>query len=283
MMRFSRFIAYGDESGTAAVRRADRQFPFFGIALCLFPVENYISEVVPRMQKLKFDHFGHDQVVLHESEYRVRRGDDGEDVGGKGPFKFSSSDERAAFLTDLYALFAEVSVTIIATVVDPAKLWMAHGTRFNAYDLALRCCVEQMTGAIRGHDDADPDAEIHVVMESRSSTSQNKEAEGRFYEGLEGKWSLASAPSPRVNLKFADKRSNSAGLQIADGIARTIVQRVARPPQSNQAWDTIAPKMYASGSDALAGIAGLERIAFVPDVKAPQPKPGRVRDAGRGV
>ncbi len=274
-MRFSKFIAYGDESGGS-----DKQFPFLGIALCVFPIEDYISEVVPRVQKLKFDHFGHDQVVLHESDYRERRNDKGEDTGGRGPFKFGSPEERAAFLVDLYALFSDVSMETIATVVNPETLRKAHGTQFSAYDLALRCCAEQMAEAIRGCDGANPDAEIRMVMESRSS-KQDEEARSRFREGLKGEWSLASAPSPRVKLEFATKQANSAGLQIADGVARPIVLRVARRLQSNRAWDTIAPKMYPFGSDVLAGIAGLEGIAFVPDAKAPRPKPGRMRDAGR--
>ena len=282
-MRFSKFVAYGDESGTADARQVDKQFPFFGIALCLFPVEDYICEVVPRVQKLKFDHFGHDQVVLHESDYRPKPGPNGEDIGGTGPFKFGSADERTAFLTDLYALFTEVSMTIVATVVNPKKLRSAHGTRFNAYDLALRCCVEQMTEAIRGRDGANPDAEIHIVMESRSTTRQNKEAEGQFYQGLEGEWSLASVPSSLVKLKFADKQSNSAGLQIADGIARPCVLRVQRPTQSNRSWEMmIAPKMYDSGREVLTRIAALDGIAFVPDAKAPRPESGRIWDAGRG-
>ncbi|MGO1803049.1 MAG: hypothetical protein ACTHZW_10575, partial [Microbacteriaceae bacterium] len=46
------------------------QFPLFVLSFCIFPVRDYVSTVVPQLQTMKFEFFGHDMVVLHEREIR---------------------------------------------------------------------------------------------------------------------------------------------------------------------------------------------------------------------
>jgi hypothetical protein len=56
----------------------------FVLALCLFRKDEYVHQVVPALQKLKFKHLGHDLVVLHEREMRKQ----------EGKFKFLSDRAR---------------------------------------------------------------------------------------------------------------------------------------------------------------------------------------------
>ena len=253
-MPFSEFIAYGDESGTATFGKIEADFPAVGLAFCVFRVEDYVNKVVPQVQALKFRHFGHDQVVLHESE--VRR--------GRGVFRFGSTVEWTVFMGELDALIKELPMAVVAAVVDQRELQRRHGKALDAYDLALRCCVEQLIEKIEAEDRAGPRSEIHVVAEARSS-NYDKPALDRFRAGLPEAGPFAAPPSNRVNLRFAHKQVNSAGLQIADLLARPIVLQVLRPDQPNRAWDAIAPKMHASGGDARASIADLEGTVFVPE------------------
>lgn len=44
-------------------------------------------------------------------------------------------------------------------------------------------------------------------------------------------------------IRFADKRANSGGLQIADLVARPIGLRILRENQPNRAWDILEPKI----------------------------------------
>lgn len=253
-MPFSEFIAYGDESGTATFGKIEADFPAVGLAFCVFRVEDYVNKVVPQVQALKFRHFGHDQVVLHESAIRRRQ----------GQFKLGSTVEWAAFMGELDALIKELPMAVVAAVVDQRELQRRHGKALDAYDLALRCCVEQLIEKIEAEDRAGPRSEIHVVAEARSS-NYDKPALDRFRAGLPEAGPFAAPPSNRVNLRFAHKQVNSAGLQIADLLARPIVLQVLRPDQPNRAWDAIAPKMHASGGDARASIADLEGTVFVPE------------------
>ena len=253
-MPFSEFIAYGDESGTATFGKIEADFPAVGLAFCVFRVEDYVREVVPQVQALKFRYFGHDQVVLHESD--VRR--------GQGQFKFGSPVEWNAFMGDLDALIKGLPMTVVATVVDQRELRHRHAKSLDAYDLALRCCVEQLIEKIEAEDQTGPRPEIHVVAEARSA-ERDRVALDRFRDGLPNAGPLATPPSAWVNLRFAHKQANSSGLQIADLVARPIVLQVLRPDQPNRAWDAIAPKMHASGGGWLAGTADLDGIAFVPE------------------
>ena len=48
-------------------------------------------------------------------------------------------------------------------------------------------------------------------------------------------------------LKFADKRVNSCGLQIADLTARPIGRYILNPAQSNKAYEILRQKFYTKG------------------------------------
>lgn len=253
MVPFSEFVAYGDESGTATLGKIEADFPAVGLAFCVFRVEDYVREVVPQVQTLKFRYFGHDQVVLHESEIRRRQGD----------FIFGSSDLRAAFMAEINALMREIPMAIVATVVDQQALRRRYGSAFDAYDVGLRCCAEQVLRLIGETDPLGAEAEVSVVAEARSSTTQNHAAENRFYTGLPGIGTYASAPPSRVKLRFARKQANSTGLQIADLVVRPIVLQVLRPDQPNRAWDAVAPKLYDGGS-SLTDDPDLKGIIVVP-------------------
>lgn len=50
---------------------------------------------------------------------------------------------------------------------------------------------------------------------------------------------------------LADKKTNSAGLQLADIVARPIGLSVLRPNQSNRAFDVLQRKIYRENNDEL--------------------------------
>lgn len=47
--------------------------------------------------------------------------------------------------------------------------------------------------------------------------------------------------------KFVDKRCNSTGLQLADLVARPIGLRMARPTETNHAYDVLSKKIAFGG------------------------------------
>jgi hypothetical protein len=88
-VQFSDYIVYADESGDHGLISVDPEYPVFVLCFCVFRISDYISEVVPRVQRLKFRFFGHDAVVLHGHEIRKSR----------GPFKILfDQEERREFM-----------------------------------------------------------------------------------------------------------------------------------------------------------------------------------------
>src|ERR1700680_2868913 len=73
--KFSNFVVYVDESGDHGVQKLDANYPVFVLAFCVFYKRHYSEKVVPALHKFKFNHFGHDLVVLHEHEIRKEKGD----------------------------------------------------------------------------------------------------------------------------------------------------------------------------------------------------------------
>ena len=54
-------------------------------------------------------------------------------------------------------------------------------------------------------------------------------------------------------IKMADKKANSSGLQLADLVARPIGLRILRPTQENRAFDVLKRKFFCSGGRESVG------------------------------
>lgn len=72
---------------------------------------------------------------------------------------------------------------------------------------------------------------------------------------------------------FADKKTNSSGLQLADLVARPVGLSVVRPKQPNRAFDVLTRKFFCSGGRGKVGIDfegwGL-KIHSAPDSERPR-------------
>ena len=70
----SDYIVYVDESGDHSLTSINPRYPLFVLSFCVFRKAVYNEQVAPALRRLKFAAFGHDMVVLHESDMRRRRG-----------------------------------------------------------------------------------------------------------------------------------------------------------------------------------------------------------------
>ena len=68
----SRFLAFFDECGDHSLTVIDRDFPLFLLATVIVEREDYVEEIMPRMNRLKLAHWDHEGVNLH-SRIRARR------------------------------------------------------------------------------------------------------------------------------------------------------------------------------------------------------------------
>lgn len=230
MRRFSDYIIYVDESGDHSLEKIDRDYPVFVLAFCIFRKDDFAASIVPRIQEFKFRWFGHDSIVLHEREIRQQ----------KAPFKFLQNEEiRGRFMTDLSGILREAPMTMIAAVIDKAALKRRYASPANPYAISLRFCVERTALLL---DAAGQGGHIaHCVFERRGP-KEDAELELEFRRICDGS-NFRGEAIDGLRLVFADKRTNSSGLQLADLTARPLGLHVLRPGQPNRAFDIIETKL----------------------------------------
>lgn len=236
--KFSNFVVYVDESGDHGMETVDANYPVFVLAFCVFHKRHYSEKVVPALQKFKFNHFGHDLAVLHEHEIRKEKGD----------FKFQTRRQKQDFLLELTSIIEASNFILISCVIDKAQLCSKPGVPPNPYHLALGFCLETLYELLQEKNQ--DDKLTHVVVECRGKKEDN-ELELEFRRICDGanRWGKALP----FDVKFADKKVNSAGLQLADLVARPIGLRVLRPDQENRAFDVLKRKFFCSGGRECVG------------------------------
>ena len=233
---FSDYIVYVDESGDHDLTQVNSPYPIFCLSFCVFNVSNYISNVVPCFQKLKFKYFGDDTVIFHERDIR------------RSIEAFASlrrkKQRRDAFISELTDAVSSTSMNIVATVIDKTKLKSKYNNPHNPYEIALHLCMERLLSFLicRG----EFGKTISVVFERRGA-NEDKDLEVVFRRicANENHWGYKQFDFSDIDFrcKFVAKAANSTGLQIADLTARPIGMSVLRHEQSNRAFDAIANKV----------------------------------------
>ncbi len=224
----SEYVVYVDESGDHGLRDIAPEYPVFVLAFCIFKKEDYMSQAVPALQSLKFKHFGHDQVILHEREIRK----------AKSPFEFLQiKKRREAFMGDLNELVEDCPFTLIASAIHKERLTRQYIHPASPYEAAMAFGLERVAKFLRKKGQGD--AVTHMIFESRGKR-EDDQLELEFRRVCDG----ANYPGEDFPFQavFASKRSNSCGLQIADLLARPIGRHDLDPEQTNRAFDLIEPK-----------------------------------------
>ena len=58
-------IVYLDETGDHSLENEDKDFPVFALVMMVCDQEAYKNVLVPMVNRLKFDYFGHECVIIH--------------------------------------------------------------------------------------------------------------------------------------------------------------------------------------------------------------------------
>jgi len=255
--RFSDYVVYVDESGDHSLTSIHTDYPVFVLALCVFHKRHYSEKIIPAVEKLKFNYFGHDSVVLHEHEIRKQ----------KGEFAFLSHlPTRQAFMASLSSIMDASNFVLIACVVDKARLSKSEGAA-NPYHAALGICLESLRGFLL--EKKQEHLLTHIVVECRGK-KEDVELELEFRricdtdQHGQSRWPFS--------MVFADKRTNLAGLQLADLVARPVGLNHIRPAQPNQAFEMLKRKFYCEGGRSMVG-EGFKEVGLLvyPPQKAKSP------------
>lgn len=233
---FSRYVVYVDESGDHGLERIDPNYPVFTLAFCIFHKNHYAQRVVPSIETFKFKHFGHDLVVLHETDIRKE----------KSGFRFDSRQHKELFLDELTDIIETSNFILIACVIDKHRL---RERSDNPYHLALGFCLETLYEFLE--EKQEQSLTTHIVVECRGRREDAElELEFRRLCAGDNKFSRILP----FEIVFADKKTNSSGLQLADLVARPIGLSVVKPEQPNRAFDLLKRKFFCSGGRMQVGI-----------------------------
>lgn len=227
MPEFDDYIVFVDESGDHGLESIDPNYPVFVLAFCLFNKDCYAKQVVPEILKFKFKHFGHDQVILHEHDIRKSR----------PPFHILQNREiREPFLKDLNAVIEKSDFSLIASAIRKDRLNRQYSHPENPYHIAMGFGLERIflylksLGCSRGT--------TPILFEKRGN-KEDKDLELEFHRICARNATGSRLP---FDIILVDKKSNSAGLQLADLIVRPIGRKILKPGQSNRAYDIVEKK-----------------------------------------
>ena len=233
---YSDYLIFADESGDHGLATFEPAYPVFVLVFVLVRKDRYVSSIVPTIQQLKLDFFGHDQVVLHERDIRRQ----------SPPFGFLRTDPklRTDFLERLNDVVSTAEVEIISAVIHKDRLAEKYPTPWNPYDIALLFCMEKAMERLIALGQSGRTQ--HVVFESRGRPEDaNLELAFRRITANVGGWGLKQTDFSACEWEpvMAPKSCNSSGLQLADLVARPIGLRRLRPLQANRAFDVLQPKL----------------------------------------
>jgi hypothetical protein len=209
------------------------------LALCVFHKRHYSEKIIPAVEKLKFNYFGHDSVVLHENEIRKQ----------KGAFAFlNDRGVRTEFMERVSSIMEASNFILIACVVDKTRLSRNEGSGCNLYHIAFGICLDALHAFLA--EKQQDSFMTHVVVECRGK-KEDAELELEFRRICDGDNALGRHLP--FDIVFADKKTNLAGLQLAVLVARPVGVNYLRPSQENKAFDLMKMKFYCAGGRADAG------------------------------
>jgi hypothetical protein len=237
---FGAYIVFVDESGDHGMGvNIDPDYPMFVLAFCAFRKADYLAQVCPAVQSLKFKHWGHDAVILHEHEIRKPT----------GHYAFLlARDRREAFMSDLNALMQQAPFTLIAAAIRKIDFARHYATPVNPYSIALAFGLERLYRHLESLGQAG--VLTHVVLEQRGKR-EDAELELEFRRVCGGD-NYLQKPLPFA-MVLAPKQSNAPGMQIADLVARPIGIKTLRPEKPNRAYDILEPKFRRNPQGEIRG------------------------------
>lgn len=247
--QWSDYIVYVDESGDHSLTSINPDYPVFVLAFCIFHKKHYSEAIAPALSQFKFRHFGHDMLVLHEHDIRKE----------KNGFNFKNREGKNEFMAELGEIIEQHNFIVIGVAIDKQSLADKYHEPDNPYHIALKFCLERLYYFLREKDQHQ--LTTHVVVENRGK-KEDDELELEFRRLCDGHNGLNCCLP--FNLVFADKKTNSLGLQLADLVARPIGLRTIRPEQDNKAFEILEKKLYSKNGRKGAGSAyegyGLKRF-----------------------
>jgi hypothetical protein len=224
MDNLSNYIVFVDESGDHGLDYIDPDYPVFVLSFCIFKKTDYLEFFVPTIKQLKFDHWGHDIIILREHSIRKRT----------DAFKSMNKESRESFMDTLSTIIDATPFKLIAIVIKKQDLLNQYADPSHVYHLAMEYGLERLYRFMKENQQCQ--TLTHVIFEARGK-NEDRTLELEFRRRCDGNnYFREKLP---FQIIIADKKTNSEGLQMADMTARPVGLSVLRPNQPNRAFEIL--------------------------------------------
>ena len=163
MRNFSDLLVYVDESGDA-VWRSPQEYPILNVNFCLFRKSDYLQQIVPKFNALKFKYWGCDNIVLHERD--LRKTEKISDLSVRSKYEALSGETKEAFYRDLHAFLNEANFLIFAVIIDKNKVPSKY-KKFDPYHIAVYRGFRQIHNYLANVLPGELTKVLHFVFEKR--------------------------------------------------------------------------------------------------------------------
>lgn len=236
-------VMFLDESGDHSLSVIDPQYPMFVLGGCIMDLEYHDDVAAQRVANYKKDLFGDEGVILHTADI-IRR---------KGAFhKLTNVAFRDRFYAETNRLMAELDYMAVACAIKKDHHLKRYGlAALDPYMLSLKVLVERFIFEIKSRGVKSG----MIVAESRDE-ALNNELRLAWMEIRTGGTAFLHASDVRkylhAELHIRDKKTNIAGLQIADLIVSPI-GRYALGKTPKQDWTVVERKLRKAPNGSYLG------------------------------
>jgi hypothetical protein len=226
-------VVYVDEVGNHTLEAEDRDFPVFVAVLLVCDNECYVQQIVPAANRLKFDVFGHEGVILHSRDIRKAQGD----------FGFLTDPvKRQPFYEALNRFMGLCEYKLIAVAIRKDLHKAKYVYPMDPYDLAFTFALERLLPMLEGAEQT----EVQIIAEKRGKR-EDRELFTSFQRVVTTGTQFIDGTrfrQIRFKLTFLPKVMNIIGTQMADLAAYPIARHVLDSSRPNPAYDVVQPKIY---------------------------------------
>lgn len=155
---------------------------------------------------------------------------------------------RDRFITAVNYVVEGAPVSLIAAAIDKQRHIQKYHDPDNPYKIALTFCMERLQRFLLER--RQEDRKTWILVEQRGR-KEDDDLELEFRRIAAGGNQVG--PMPNLDIRFMDKKHNSAGLQMADLLAYPVARHIIDPNQPNRAYELTEPKFRRSAAGKVRG------------------------------
>lgn len=224
-------VMFLDESGNHDLERIDPQYPVFVLGGVIVDRAYARTVIEPRMQALKLEFFGRDDIVLHTAELARK----------KNAFAcLKDPDFNSRFLHALTWMMRELDYQVVACAIKKHEHVARYGIHAaDPYHSSLGVLVERFVLEIG------PVSDGGIICAEKRRPDLDHELE-QAWQRLRAEGTRKASPQEideRIaDLSLKDKRLNLAGMQLADLVVSPIGRAIVGK-QLHADWHVVASKL----------------------------------------